>query len=403
MEPEIRPAKTEEMGDFMHAVHLAYGLPPSFTVNIRPEWTLCAFADNKLATTYGAWPLSLFFEGAEIPVAGVTWVGTHPAYRRRDFLRKVVGKHFRQLYESHKQPIAILEASMAAIYQRYGYGVVSTRHSYSIEPQYLRFSSERQISGNFREAGAEDIKSMVDLYHRFATQEIGYLRRGENMEVVPGNPFTVLNSMPPASPTVKLIFEEDGQPQGYVIFSSIRDTGQGNPMGQRINIHDLIWLTPPAYQAIWGCLAKLDLATRIEWNKAPPDDPLPHLLLEPRKLNLTAADGLLARIVDVERALPLRPFMAQGEVVFEVIDDLCPWNNGGWKMTVTKESTTVKRTSEKTQIVAPISTLVMLMFGQISPSAAARMGRLEVIEPLALPVWDNLMRTRFRPFCADSF
>jgi predicted acetyltransferase len=403
MDPEIRSAKPEEMGDFMHVVHMAYGLPPSFTVNIRPEWTLCAFMDDKLVTTYGAWPLSLLFAGAELPVVGITWVGTHPAYRRRNLLRKVVEAHFKVLYERRQQPIAILEASMAAIYQRYGYGVVSSRNSYSIEPHNLSFPLGSASSGSFREAGTADIELMLDLYYRFAAEKVGYLRRGENMEVVQGNPFTVLNAMPPASPAVKLIFEEAGHPQGYVIFSSIRDMGQGNPMGQRINVHDLVWLTPRAYRAIWSCLANLDLATRIEWSKAPPDDPLPHLLLEPRKLNLTSADGLLARIVDIEQALTLRPFMEQGELVFEVVDDLCPWNNGRWKFTSSVGGSVVKHTAEKPQTVMPVSTLAMLMFGQISPSSAARMGRLDVVEPDVLPLWDKVMRTPFRPFCADSF
>jgi hypothetical protein len=31
------------------------------------------------------------------------------------------------------------------------------------------------------------------------------------------------------------------------------------------------------------------------------------------------------------------------------------------------------------------------------------MGRLEVNEDSSLSLWDNVMRTKYRPFCADYF
>ena len=51
----------------------------------------------------------------------------------------------------------------------------------------------------------------------------------------------------------------------------------------------------------------------------------------------------------------------------------------------------------------PVSTLAMIIFNQISATEAARMGRLDVLEPSALSLWDAVMRTAYRPFCADKF
>jgi len=45
----------------------------------------------------------------------------------------------------------------------------------------------------------------------------------------------------------------------------------------------------------------------------------------------------------------------------------------------------------------------MLVFGQISATEAARMERLDVLEHGALSSWDRVMRTAYRPFCADMF
>jgi predicted acetyltransferase len=126
-------------------------------------------------------------------------------------------------------------------------------------------------------------------------------------------------------------------------------------------------------------------------------------MLEPRRLNITSSDGLLARIVDVEKALPLRPYSAEGVLTFEILDDFCPWNQGRWKMEATSSGTEVSRTGDEPQVVMPVSTLAMLMFGQISASQAARMGRLDTYDYQALLLWDKVMKTAYRPFCADMF
>jgi predicted acetyltransferase len=402
MDYEIRPAAAAEMEDFVRCVRTGFGLPAEFKLDLDPAWTLCAFSQGHLATSYAAWPLTMYLEGATVPVAGITMVATLPVYRRRNFLRKVTEAHFRRLHEEGGPSISALFASMAAIYQRYGYAAVSTRNGYSVEPQHLRFTLPLPESGEFQEAGEADQRTMLDLYHRFASGKTGYLRRGEGMLVAPGHPMSVLHSMPPALPAIKLIYRQAGEPQGYLIYSQVRDPSI-NPMGQRISVMDLVWLTPSAYQAIWGLLSRMDLVSRIDWLRAPPDDPLPHLLLEPRKLNATSADGLLARIVDVERALPQRRYTGEAELTFSLLDSVCPWNQGPWKLSVSPHGNRIVRTTEEAQLKMPVSTLAMLFFGQITATQAAAMGRLDEGVPGSLAVWDVVMKTASRPFCADSF
>lgn len=112
---EIRPAKPEEMDEFRHVASTALTILPEH-FSIPAKFTLCAFEDGKLATTYGAWPLTMRFNGEGVPAAGVTSVGTLPIYRRRGYLRKVITKHFALLYEQGERAIAILWASWAAVW-----------------------------------------------------------------------------------------------------------------------------------------------------------------------------------------------------------------------------------------------------------------------------------------------
>ena len=392
------------MEELRGAASTALVLPPGPFQALRPEWTLCAFEDGKLTTSYAAWPLTMRFNGEGVSVAGVTAVGTLPIYRRRGHLRRVITTHFELLHERGEQPIAILFASRAAIYQRYGYAIVSTRNSYDVEPRYLEFSLARPVPGNFREVGDDEFGLLVDLYRRFRAERIGYVHRGRAMweaGVLAPPPVGEL----PGSSLNKVVYQEAGEPLGYVIYTVERKRGAPPPRPPRhcLAIRDLVWLTASAYQAIWNYFAQMDIVDNIAWEWVPSDDPLPHLLLEPRMLHITSHDGIMARIIDVEQALPKRRYHEEGILTFEIHDDLCPWNRGRWKLETSTSGTSIGRTSEEPQLVMPISTLALLVFGQISATEAARMERLDVLEQSALSSWDRVMRTTYRPFCADMF
>jgi len=391
---EIRPVTPEELNEYVRVASTAVLLPSGNYEAMRPEWTLAAFEDDKLATSYGAWPLTMRFNGDGIPVAGVSFVGTLPMYRRRGYLRKIHEAHFELLHEQGERPIAILLATQAAIYQRYGYAVVSTYNAYNVEPRYLQFSFPQAVPDTFREVSDDEFALLVDLYRRFRADRIGYVHRGREMWNA-----GVLAPPPSGGKLSKVVYQEDGEPLGYVIYTA----EPGPTLYQRLTVRDLVWQTAATYRAIWNYFANMDLASNIVWGRVPPDDPLPHLILEPRMLHSASHDGLLGRIIDVDKALPGRGYDEEGILTFEIVDEMCPWNSGRWKLEVSTAGSSITHTTEKPQLVMSINTLAMLVFGQISASEAARMGRLDVNEDGSLSLWDRVMRTKHRPFCADAF
>lgn len=396
---QIRPALPEEMDEFYRIARAALLLAPGKELGVNPDWTLCAFEDGKLTTSFAAWPLTMRFNGEGIPVAGVTLVGTLPIYRRRGYLRKIMAGFFEKLHDRGEQSIAILYASMAAIYQRYGYAIVSTRNAYDIEPRFLQFALPAEVPGTFRELGDdnESFGQLVDLYRRFRADRTGYSHRGRAMWKA-----GVLADPPAKGLLNKIVYEENGVPGGYTVYTMEQTTGWPVPR-MTLKIRDAVWLSPSAYQAIWNYYANIDLADNIVWDRVPPDDPLPHLILEPRRLHTTSADGLLGRIVDIKQALPKRPYSEEATLTFDVTDELCPWNSGRWKLETSAAGSSIGHTDEEPQLRMPVSTLAMLVFGQLSATEASHMKRLDALDPDALPTWDKTMRTLYRPFCADNF
>ena len=95
---EFRKATAEEMPEFYRQASRALGQENTLA-GLDPDWTMCAFDDGQVVTTYGAWPLQIRFNGPATPAAGVTMVSTHPAHRRRGYLRSVNQKHFQEMHE----------------------------------------------------------------------------------------------------------------------------------------------------------------------------------------------------------------------------------------------------------------------------------------------------------------
>jgi len=408
---EIRPVTHEELDEFYRVPSIVFGnytgqpRDPNATGNVLPEWSLCAFEDGKLATTYAAYPFTMRLNGAPAPAAGVTWVGTLPWFRRRGHLRAIMEADFKRRYEQREQPLAILLASIAGIYQRYGYAVVSSRYRYSIDPQWINFApSVPTAAGRWREASRDELPLLKQLYKDFVTPRNGYLHRG--MPMWEGR---VLATVPGAwdgqyGPSLLALYEENGEPLGYLAYAakSFDAHPEGSGPGQRLTVRDYVYKTPAAYRAMWDFLRHFDLVVRVIVDPAPIDDPAFDIMLDPRELHATRHDHLLGRIIDVERTLPLRPY-GEGRVVFEVVDTMCPWNADRWAVEAGPEGSAVSRTRETPHLTMDISALAQLLFGTVSPTQAVRIGRAEAAPGAPMALWDAMWRTAYAPFCPDGF
>jgi predicted acetyltransferase len=410
---EIRPYREQETEAFYRVPSIVFGNytgkprdPERAEFVLRPEWTLCAFEDGELATTYGAFPFHQRLNGGSTRAAGVTVVGTLPHFRRRGHLRRIMEADFQRRYEERLEPVAILLASIAGIYQRYGYACVSTAVRYDIDPRWVNFvPSMPDAAGTWREVPKEEQARLHEMYDSFIEPRNGFLRRAQAMwdwQVHNGETYDGLKP----GPSLLAVYEEDGVDLGYVAWTAkyapSSPSDDGGP-GQRVYVRDYVYKAPSAYRAIWEYLKRFDLASRIIFDAAPIDDPAFHVMLDPRELHARHRDWLHGRIIDLERLLPLRPYSAEGRIVFEVWDAMCPWNAGRWALEAGPGGSIVSRTNESPSLSLDISALAQLLYGQVSPTNAVRYGRAEASADADLGLWDGMWRTVYAPFCPNMF
>ena len=196
----------------------------------------------------------------------------------------------------------------------------------------------------------------------------------------------------------------DGEVTGHTVYQT--NEGQFTDAGpdQVMSVSDFIARDMDAYRALWDYLRAHDLVRRIDINGVAEDDPAPELLLEPRVLQRKTNDGIWMRVVDVEKALPQRPYGSRGELTIAIPeDDVCPWNVGTYLMETDGPTTTVRRADRKPDITVTPNVLASLISGYRPASHFARMGRLEAKDSAALKTADAIFRSEYAPYCPNGF
>src|SRR5204863_317823 len=115
--------------------------------------------------------------------------------------------------------------------------------------------------------------------------------------------------------------------------------------------------------ALWGNVLNRDLITTFRLHMLAVDDPLLDLLADSRLGRPRLSDGLWIRLVDVPRALAQRHYARPVDLVVEVADELCPQNEGRWRLTAPASSAlwgfsgTCERTTAPADLVLPVRAL----------------------------------------------
>lgn len=404
MATDIRPAREDEMGEFGLIGAYVYGGtfgdgPDSMTATSnRPEWTLCAFVDGRMASMFCTIPFTMRAAGNAIAMGGISSVGTLPEFRRQGLSRQLMTRALIDMHE-RGQTVASLWASQAAIYQRYQFAATTVLRTYSIDTADIRLI-DNETSCSVRMVSLEsEFAAIKSLYIDFIKDQMCYLHRAK-----PLWQNNMLQDIEADGPTrIAISYDQDGTAAGYVIYSLRSAKVKHESRNQEIKVREIIWQNMDAYRSLWQFLAAHDLVGRISWSTAPADDPLPELLAEPRLLHARDDEGIWFRIVDVAGALAARGYRGEGSIRIGIFDDkLTPWNSGVYELHVDNGIGAVTKSNAVADIALSLKTLASLYTGFHSARDLARWGFLQA-DDKSITLADNLFRTPGMPHCPDHF
>ncbi len=404
----IRPIEPGEYDAFADAVQLAFSGHDNAEERevdrrlLEYDRTLAAYDGDRIVGTAGAFSLEMTLPGGPAPVAGVTIVGVKPTHRRRRVLTALMTRQLAELHEQHREPVAALWASESAIYGRFGYGLASTHLTVTVPRAWSGFlPSTPADAGRLRIEEPAKAQSELDrVYEAVRRDRVGHFARSAGFWEL--RLFDLERHREGAGPLSCALHEGADGVDGYALYATKPHWVDGAPDGT-VSVREVVAASPVAAVALWRFLCDIDLMGRVSgWMAV--DDPLLHVLADPRRSAPRLSDNLWVRLVDVDRALAARRYAAPVDVVLEVADERCPWNAGRWRVTADSTGATCDRTVDSPDLTLTATELGAAYLGGTSLAALAAAGRIEELRRGALAPASTAFGTGGRaPFCPQVF
>jgi predicted acetyltransferase len=296
--------------------------------------SLAAFDGGTPVGIAAAYSFRLSVPGSELlPAAGVTWVSVLPNYRRRGVLSSIMRRQLEDV-RGRGEPLAVLWASEAAIYSRFGYGRASWVLSLTLRRGEGALAAsvvaDRGLVLRLADPSAA-LAELAKVYDTVLAGRPGLFLRNESwwQRTIYDPP----EDRHGASPLRCVLAEDDSGPRGYALYSALRLPG-AEPFlpSDALTVRELMAVDPAASAALWTDLLSRDLTSEFRARLRPVDDPLLFQLADGRRARAQPADGLWVRIIDLPGALAGRRYSCPVDAVIEVRDDILPANAGRWRL-----------------------------------------------------------------------
>ncbi len=407
----IRTATPDDVRSFFAPLMVAFGDEltdiqfEDWRRTLEPDRLIAAFDGDVPVGTAGACTFRMTVPGGEVAAAGVTLVGVEPGHRRRGVLRALMRHQLDDVW-ARGEPAAILWASEAAIYQRFGYGLGTVSGSFEIDRGRTAWLRPGEAGGRMRLVDKDEAMVVIPpVYERMRAVTPGALTRTEDWWRY-GPLHDAEHMRRGAGPKFRYVYEVEGAAEGYALYRAKTDWDDRGPKGQ-LQVVEAVALTPRALRGVWGFLFGVDLMRTVSAERQPVPHPLQLALAEPRALGLVAGDGIWVRLVDLPAALTARGYATAGELVLDVTDAFCPWNAGRWRLAASGEpgeaAATIERTDAPADLAVDVADLGAAYLGGVRPSELARAGRIDERVPGALARADALFAADRAPWCLTMF
>jgi predicted acetyltransferase len=331
----------------------------------------------------------------QAPVGAVTVVSVMPGHRRRGVASLLMKTQLHGMHENG-EAIAILWASEGSIYRRFGYGEYASSLAMLTMPTRMAFHPGVHVSDTrIRQVSREEaLPFMREVHDRVRRTRVGWVSRVDGT-------WDVQLADRESDRGGLSSYRYALHPEGYVVF---RVKYEGDSSGPRHELHvrELVCETEQAYVDLYRYVLDMDLAGAISFYTAW-DDPILHMVDNPRKVRREATDGLWLRIVDIDRALPLRRYSSDVDSVLEVEDSFCPWNSGRWRFTVKGGEAVVTRTEDPADVSLDIASLGSAFLGGARLSVLRRAHRVVEHTPGHVDALSLAFLGTYEPHCPEVF
>jgi predicted acetyltransferase len=372
---------------------------------------LSALYDDKAAdastpvATASSWIADLTIPGHRtIPSWAISTITVAPTHHRRGIARNLMESELRTAAKLNI-PIAILTASEATIYERFGFAPATQRADWTIDTTRAKWvgpipNGKVQLitTEQGRDEGGHDILKRALLRSPGEVNFEGHLWKRLFGMPGRGNPKEL---------RVVRYDDADGVPQGIAIYK-VEDPGARMP--EIAHIEYLTTATDDAYAALWRYLIELDLVGQVKAELRSVDEPVRWQISDSRAASEDAVhDHLWLRILDVKTTLEARHYNAPGTFVLE-LDDPLGFADGCWLLSIDDSGTGIVTKLDDSEgfgdnhhLALNVRDLAPVYLGATSISTLVKAGRIAQKTAGAAVAADAAFRSTTTPWLSTWF
>jgi predicted acetyltransferase len=318
--------------------------------------------------------------GARMRMDGVTVVVVSPVARRRGVLRAMMQ---RLTDEARERGAAVLGlgATESSIYRRFGYGVASYSGGAEIETAHAAFREPLDVAGRLRSVALDEALPMWQEVEGRQTR-VGTITRSP---AVWRRLVAIAVQQADSKGIAQVVVHEDGRGvvDGFVNYR--QELRWRDEVADGVTSVDaLCAITRDAHLALWQHVLALELSEHLVMERFWLDDPIQHVLADPRRLRVIPRDDLHLRVVDPVALLQARRYSREDVVVIEVRDDTCPDIAGRYRVEGGLDGASASRTDAAADLLLGAATLGSLTLGDVTVAALHAAGLVEELRPGAV-------------------
>ncbi|UJW31136.1 GNAT family N-acetyltransferase [Saccharothrix sp. AJ9571] len=403
---EIRSTTEQDREVFVDTLYAAFGRFPGSLADGDTVWwsslemdrgLLAVTADGRPVGTATACSFELTLPGEILaPAAGVTAVGVLPSHRRQGVLSAMMRHQLADL-RTRGEFLAVLLASEASIYGRFGYGPATYTRRLTVPRHRAAFALPRA-------RGTSDVTGSVELLRRAECGEIleevyDRYRRAQPGALLRPHPWWTSGAgQPPVSLAPRYVAvhrDADGVPDGYASYS----LGESDTL----TVDETIAADDAVFTALARFVLGHDLVAQVVFKHFPTEHPLRWQLADFNAGQISHdTEWLWVRLLDVPRALTARGWFADGEIVLDV-DDPFLGEHARYLLTVRDGKAECVPTDQEPDLSLDVSDLGSIYLGGTTPSTLVRAGHIRAHHAGAATLADTLFRAERPPHCLHWF
>lgn len=404
-----RPVEPDDWRQYCAVVEPAWGMPfadadaADLLALTDLRRTLAVWDGPRIVATCQAHALRLSVPGGEVRLAGLSFGQVVPTHRRKGILRELIRRLHDQAREAG-EPLAGGWPSVSGLHAAFGWGPATRALWLELDLAQASFLEDEDPSGSVQMLDPAEVFGVVPPIYDSARRRCSGMpdRSTARWEQwVAHDPWHWRGPEWTAGTGPRFVAVwRDGR--GYLSYRVQERWSPGGPE-HRVLVGELVTTDDEALRGLWRWACGLHLARSVIATQRPVDDPLPAMLVDPRRMAARGVDGLWLRVLDVAKALEGRRYGADGEVVLEVHDRAGPWAGGRYAMGVDAGECRCVPTSALPDVVLPVSALSAAYLGGRRFTEIARGGGIDVEDPRDLERLDRIFYSSPHPWCPAAF